>query len=432
MIGSRANHARTSRPMRSTFASSFPSKWFSGTGPHWHGRRLVALAAALTLSSCRQAPPSAPPPPKVKVVQPVAREITEWDEFTARLDAVDSVEVRPRVSGYLQSIHFEDGAIVHKGDLLFLIDPRPYEAALRHAEADLELAKSRLALARKNFTRAAGLLASHAISQEEADIRESNVRQAEASVDEAHATVDAARLDVEFTHVSAPVGGRVGRKLVTEGNLINGGVGTQGTLLTTIVSLDPIYAYFEADEGSLLKYDRLARLGKRRSSRDFKNPVHVALADEEGFPHDGVMDFVDNQVDRGTGTIVGRAVLPNPDLSLIPGLFARLRLPGSGEYRAILVPDEAIGSDQSQKFVFVVDGEGKAEYRMVKIGPLVDGLRVVREGVTPDEWVVVAGLQRIRPGIKVDAQRETIPPPATVATADGITSTTEPSPERRP
>ncbi|TMK13168.1 MAG: efflux RND transporter periplasmic adaptor subunit, partial [Actinobacteria bacterium] len=189
---------------------------------------------------------------------------------------------------------------------------------------------------------------------------------------------------------------------------------------------------FDADEGSLLKYDRLARLGQRRSSRDFKNPVHVALANEEGFPHDGVMDFVDNQLDRGTGTIIGRALLPNPDLSLIPGLFARLRLPGSGEYRAILVPDEAIGSDQSQKFVFVVDGESKAEYRAVKIGPLVDGLRVVREGVTPDEWVVVAGLQRIRPGIKVDAQRETIPPPATVATADGITSTTEPSPDRRP
>jgi len=366
----------------------------------------------------------------VRVVQPVAREITEWDEFTARLDAVDSVEVRPRVSGYLQSIHFQDGALVHKGDLLFLIDPRPYEAALRHAEADLELAKSRLALARKNFVRAADLLASHAISQEESDIRESNVRQAEASVDEAQATVDAARLDVEFTHVSAPVGGRVGRKLVTEGNLINGGVGTQGTLLTTIVSLDPIYAYFEADEGSLLKYDRLARLGQRRSSRDFKNPVHVALANEDGFPHEGVMDFVDNQLDRGTGTIIGRAVLPNPDLSLIPGLFARLRLPGRGDYRAILLPDEAISSDQSQKFVYVVDGEGKAEYRMVTIGPLVDGLRVVREGLTPDEWVVVAGLQRIRPGIKVDAQRETIPPPATVATADPTTSTTEPSPDR--
>ena len=394
--------------------------------------RWAPLAAALVLSSCGPRPAPAPPPPKVKVVQAVAREITEWDEYTARLDAIDSVEVRPRVSGYLQSIHFQDGAIVHKGDLLFLIDPRPYEAALRRAEADVDLAESRLALARKNFARAADLLASHAISQEESDIRASNLRQAEASVEEAQAAVDAARLDVEFTRVSAPVAGRVGRKLVTEGNLINGGVGTQGTLLTTIVSLDPIYAYFEADEGALLKYSRLARTGQRPSSRDYKNPVHVALADEEGFPHEGVMDFVDNQVDRGTGTIVGRALLPNPDLSLIPGLFARLRLPGSGEYRAILVPDEAIGSDQSQKFVFVVDGESKAEYRAVKIGPLVDGLRVVREGVTPDEWVVVAGLQRIRPGIKVDAQRETIPPPATVATADGITSTTEPSPDRRP
>src|SRR5437773_5412484 len=394
--------------------------------------RWASLAAALLLASCGARAAPAAPAPKVKVVQPVAREITEWDEFTARLDAVDSVEVRPRVSGYLQSIHFQDGAIVQKGDLLFLIDPRPYEAALHRTEADVELAKSRLALARKNFARAADLLKSHAISQEESDIRESNVRQAEASVEEAQAAVDAARLDVEFTRVSAPIGGRVGRKLVTEGNLINGGVGTQGTLLTTIVSLDPIYAYFEADEGSLLKYNRLARLGQRPSSRDFKNPVHVALANEEGFPHDGVMDFVDNQLDRGTGTIIGRALLPNPDLSLIPGLFARLRLPGSGEYRAILVPDEAIGSDQSQKFVFVVDGESKAQYRTVKIGPLVDGLRVVREGVGPEDRVVVAGLQRIRPGIKVDAQRETIPPPASVATADGITSTTEPSPDRRP
>src|SRR5216110_3456378 len=389
--------------------------------------RWTLLAAVLVLSSCGARPAPAPPPPKVKVVQPVAREITEWDEFTARLDAVDSVEVRPRVSGYLQSIHFQDGAIVQKGDLLFLIDPRPYDAALHRAEADLELAKSRQALAKKNFARAADLLKSHAISQEESDIRESNLRQAEASVEEALAAVDAARLDVEFTHVSAPIGGRVGRKLVTEGNLINGGVGTQGTLLTTIVSLDPIYAYFEADEGSLLKYSRLARTGQRPSSRDYKNPVHVALADEEGFPHDGVMDFVDNQVDRGTGTIVGRALLPNPDLSLIPGLFARLRLPGSGQYRAILLPDEAIGSDQSQKFVYLVDGESKAQYRTVKIGPLVDGLRVVREGVMPEDWVVVAGLQRVGPGSKVDAQRETIPSPSTVEGVQATTSKTEAS-----
>jgi RND family efflux transporter MFP subunit len=383
--------------------------------------RWIPLVAILALSACGPRPAPAPPPPKVKVVQPVSREITEWDEYTARLDAIDSVEVRPRVNGYLQSIHFQDGAIVKKGDLLFLIDPRPYEAALRHAEADVELAKSRLALARKNFTRAADLLASHAISQEESDIRESNLRQAEASLGEAQATLDAARLDVEFTRVSAPVGGRVGRKLVTEGNLINGGVGTQGTLLTTIVSLDPIYAYFDADEGALLKYSRLARTGQRPSSREYRNPVHVALADEDDFPHHGVMDFVDNQVDRGTGTIVGRALLPNPDLSLIPGLFARLRLPGSGQYRAILLPDEAIGSDQSQKFVFVVDGDSKAQYRTVKIGPLVDGLRVVREGVTPEEWIVVAGLQRVRPGGKVDAERETTPSPPPPASGDGTT-----------
>jgi len=390
--------------------------------------RWALLAAVLVLSSCGGRPAPAPPPPKVKVVQPVAREIIEWDEYTARLDAVDSVEVRPRVSGYLQSIHFQDGAIVKKGDLLFLIDPRPYEAALRRAEADVELAKSRLALAQKNFARAADLLSSHAISQEESDIRGSNLRQAEASVAEAQAAADAARLDVEFTHVSAPVGGRVGRKLVTEGNLINGGVGTQGTLLTTIVSLDPIYAYFDADEGSLLKYSRLAATGQRPSSRDYKNPVHVALADEEDFPHEGAMDFVDNQVDRGTGTIVGRALLPNPDLSLIPGLFARLRLPGSGQYRAILVPDEAVGSDQSQKFVYLVDGESKAQYRTVKIGPLVDGLRVVREGVGPEDRVVVAGLQRVRPGLTVDAQEEPIPsPPA--ADAGGAPAATTPSSE---
>ena len=373
-----------------------------------HGVTWAAVATALLVCACGSRPPPAPPPPKVKVVHPVARNVTEWDEYTARLDAIDSVEVRPRVSGYLQSVHFQDGALVHKGDLLFQIDPRPYEATLRRAEADLQLAKTRLTLAQKNYARAADLLASHAISQEEADIRQSNLRQAEASVDEAQAVVDSARLDVEFTHITAPVSGRIGRKLVTEGNLITGGVGTQGTLLTTIVSLDPIYVYFDADEGALLKYDRLARLGARRSSRDFKNPVHVALANEEGFPHEGAMDFVDNQVDRGTGTIVGRAVLPNPDLSLIPGLFARLQLPGSGEYQAILVPDEAIASDQSQKLVWVVDAENKAQYRPVKIGPLIDGLRVVREGVGVEDWIVVAGLQRVRPGQPVEPERGAI------------------------
>jgi membrane fusion protein, multidrug efflux system len=378
-------------------------------------RLSALLAVALAVASCSSRPASAPPPPKVKVVQPLAREITEWDEFTARLDAVESVEIRPRVGGFLQSINFQDGALVKKGDLLFSIDHRPYAAALRRAEADRALADTRLMLARKNNARGADLLKSHAISQEESDIRESNLRQAEASFEEAEAAVDASRLDVEFTRVTAPISGRVGRRLVTEGNLISGGGGSPGTLLATIVSLDPIYAYFEADEGSLLKYDRLARSGQRPSSRDFKNPVHVGLADERGFPREGYMDFVDNQVDRGTGTIVGRAVLPNPDLALVPGLFARLQLPGSGQYRAILVPDEAIASDQSQKYVYVVDGENKAKYRPVKTGPLVDGLRVVREGVTPNDWVVVAGLQRVRPGLPVEAERDTVTLPLPAA-----------------
>lgn len=395
---------------------------------HRAGSRTLAGRALVTgvlfVAACGSPPPATPPPPQVKVVQPVVREITEWDEYTARLDAVESVEVRPRVSGYLQSIHFQDGSMVKKGDLLFLIDPRPYDAALHRTQADAELAKSRLDLARRNFDRATHLLASHAISQEESDIRQSTMRQAEAAVAEAQAAVDAAKLDVEFTQIRAAVAGRVGRKLVTEGNLINGGLGTQGTLLTTIVSLDPIYAYFEADEASVLKYNRLARSGQRPSSREYKNPVRVALADEKGFPHPGVMDFVDNQVDRGTGTVVGRALLPNPDLSLLPGLFARLQLPGSGQYQATLLPDESIQSDQAQKFVFVVDGEGKAQYRAVKVGPLVDGLRVVREGLAPEDRVVVSGLQRVKPGVTVDAQPATIPAAPAVAEAS-TTSTTQ-------
>jgi RND family efflux transporter MFP subunit len=380
----------------------------------------AALVLVLALG-CGGPPTQGPAPPAVTVVQPVEREVTEWDEYTARLDAVESVEVRPRVSGYLQSIHFKDGALVTKGDLLFLIDPRPYEAALRRAQADVQLAKSRVGLAQKNLARVGGLLPSHAISQEEADLRESTLRQAEASVLEAQAALDAATLEVEFTHITAPVSGRIGRKLVTEGNLITGGADTQGTLLTTIVSLDPIYAYFDADERSFLKYARLALSGQRPSSRVYQNPVRVALTDEKDFSHEGVMDFVDNQLDRGTGTIIGRAVLPNPDLTLTPGLFARLRLPGSGEYRALLLPDEAVGTDQSKKFVFVVNGESKAEYRAVTTGPLIDGLRVVRDGLTPQDWVIVGGTQRVRPGLTVAAQRQSSASPPAVQNGGAVT-----------
>jgi multidrug efflux system membrane fusion protein len=369
---------------------------------------VAALLAALLgslLPGCSDEGTKAPPPPKVDVLQPVAREVLDWDEYTARLEAVESVEVRPRVSGYLEAINFEDGAMVKKGDCLFEIDPRPYEATLRHAEADLAANIARLGLAEKNLARSADLIRTHAISQEDADVRASNVEQAKAAVLQSRAAVDAARLDVEFTRLAAPISGRIGRRLVTEGNLVTGGLGTQGTLLTTIVQLDPLYAYFEADERSYLKYMHLAQSGERPTSREFHHPVWIGVADEEGFPREGLMDFVDNQLDRGTGTMVGRALVANPDLMLSPGLFARLRLPGSGQYGAVVVPDEAIGNDQAKKFVWVIDAENKAQLRNVETGPLLDGARVIREGLTRQDWVVVAGMQRVRAGGVVDPQR---------------------------
>lgn len=371
---------------------------------------LIFFSAQVLLSSgCnRQEAPSAPPPPKVTVSQPVVRELIEWDEYTGRLEAVESVEIRARVSGYLQSVHFKEGAIVKKGELLFVIDPRPYHAEFDRAEAALKLAKARLELAKNDLARAKLLLSARAISEEEADTRDSDERVAQATVEEAQAAVQAVKLNVEFTQVAAPISGRISRELVTEGNLINGGTG--GTLLTTIVSLDPIHCYFEANESAFLKYVRLSREGKRPSSREVQNPVYLALADEKGFPHQGYMNFVDNQLDQNTGTMTGRAIFPNPDLILTPGLFARVRLPGSGKYQAIMIPDEAIGSDQSQRFVMIVNNENTAEYRKVELGPIVNGLRIIREGVKPEDWVIVKGVQRARPGAKVDPQKEKITP----------------------
>jgi RND family efflux transporter MFP subunit len=383
-------------------------------------RQYLALwLMALAVAGCGRQQPQDPPPPKVTVARPVERTLTDWDEYTARLEAVDSVEVRARVSGYLESVHFREGSLVQKGDLLFQIDPRPYEAQLRRAQGDLELAQSRVNLAKKNLARADYLVRSQAMSREEAETRAALVRQTEASVAAAQAAVDAARLDVEFTRITAPVSGRVSRKLVTEGNLINGGVGTQGTLLTTIVSLDPLHAYFEANERDYLKYVRLAKAGARPSSRDFKNPVFVGTADEHGFPHQGYMDFVDNQIDPGTGTIQGRAIVPNPDGLLAPGLFVRLRLIGSGSYQALLVPDDAVLSDQAQKFVWVVDDQHRVHYRQVEIGTLHEGLRVVSAGLTPADRVIVRGVQRARPDIVVEPEEQPIaPPPADEAPAE--------------
>ena len=379
------------------------------------GRAGLALALCVMLSACDK-PAQAPPPPAVSTSRPLVKDIVEWDVLTGRLQATDTVEVRARVSGFLQSVDFRDGATVQKGDLLFVIDPRPYQAALDRADADVRQAEARLSLTKSDLERGEHLLPDQAISQEDFDRRKSAVEDAAAALDAARADRAKAALDLEFTHVQSPLTGRAGRHLVTEGNLVTGG-DVQGTLLTTIVSLDPIHCYVDTDERSYLKYTRLAETGERPSSRDTPNPVAIGLADEDGFPHEGVMDFVDNQLDPLTGTMVGRALIPNPNLLLAPGMFVRLRIAGSGKYQAMLLPDEAIGTDQDQKFVWIVDGDGHAQYRLVKLGPLHEGLRIVRSGLAADDRVVVAGVQRVRPGLAVTAQDVSIEP--AVAPAGG-------------
>jgi len=374
-------------------------------------RLLLILAGCVALAlagGCHRAEPPAPPPPKVVVAKPIIRDIVEWDEYTGRTQALEAVEVRPRVTGYVQSIQFADGANVKEGDPLFVVDPRPYEAALAQAKAQVVVTKARLALAQNENARTESLVKQKVISTEEAERRASTRDEAIGSLAAAEAAVQAAALDVDFTRVVAPVAGRASRHLVDEGNLVT----ANQTLLTTIVSLDPIHVYFDADERTYLKYVRLAAAGERASSRDVNNPVEVGVADEAGFPHKGWMDFVDNQFDSDSGTMIGRAILPNSDLLLSPGLFVRIRIPGSGRHSAILVPDEAIGTDLNQKLVWVIDAENKAQYRAVQIGALHDGLRIVREGVGPDERIVVAGIQKMHPGVVVAPEERAIDAPA--------------------
>jgi RND family efflux transporter MFP subunit len=373
-----------------------------------HVWRLSLVGLVLLLAACQQQQAAPPPsPPKVTVSQPVAREVVEWDEYTGRLEAVQSVEVRARVSGYLQSVNFTDGAIVKKGALLFVIDPRPYQAELNRAKAALEQAMARYERTQKDFARAQQLVKSRAMSQEDVDTRSADQREAQEAVQAARAAVDAAQLNVEFTQVRAPISGRISREFVTVGNLINGGT-ADSTLLTRIVSLDPIYCYFDVDERSYLKYSRLWRDGKRAGSREVNIPVDLGLADETGYPHQGQLDFIDNRLDPNTGTMTGRAIFSNPDLTLIPGLFARIRLPGSSRYEAMLVPDGAIGTDQTQRFAFVVNDQNTVEYRKVELGPIIEGLRVIRDGLKPEDWVIVNGVQRVRTGVKVDPQQQAI------------------------
>jgi len=347
-----------------------------------------------------QAEQTTPPVANVTVAHPTVKSLTEWDEFTGRFQAVDDVEVRARVSGYLENVAFEDGQIVKKGDLLFTIDPRPFEAELAAAEADLASANAELQNAKAENERGRRLLERSALSQEEADRRTRQLRQAEAGWAAAKARVDQAALNLEFTEVRAPITGRISDDFVSEGNLIVGGA-QGGTLLTTIVSMDPIYFEFTASESDYLKYVRLAHNGANAGLQGDADPVFVKLSDESEFAHEGKLSFVDNQLDPSTATMRGRATFANPDGVLSPGLFGRLKIAGSGEYNAVLIPDTAVQTDQNEKFVWVAAADNTAERRKVELGPVVEGGRIVRAGLSPDDRIIVSGTQFVFAGAAI-------------------------------
>lgn len=359
---------------------------------------LVALGvAACSPASARQGPP---PPPQVTVAEAIDREITEWDEFSGRLEAVDTVEIRPRVSGYIAAVRFTEGAVVRAGESLFTIDPRPFQAEVDRLRAELTRARATVHRASSELQRAERLRAENAMSHEEHDRRATFAEESSAQVAAVEAALRAAELNLEFTNVTSPIAGRVGRALITEGNLVSSGPGT-ATVLTTVVSTDPVYAYFDADEQIFLRYQAAARRDGRGLSHGSRLPIRMALSNEEGFPRDGRMDFLDNHVDPQTGTIRGRATFRNADGALTPGLFVRLRLAGAASYQGVLIQDRAVGTDLEKKFVLALTPDQTVEYRPVTLGPLVDGLRVVRSGLAARETVVVNGLQRVRPGAKV-------------------------------
>ncbi len=375
------------------------------------------LALILTLSGCAgdaaaQHAAAPPPAPQVTVARVISRTVTDSETFSGRFDAVNHVDIRPRVSGYISSVNFVDGTVVHKGQVLFVIDPRPYQADYQRAEADLDQARAQAALAKSEQTRAVNLFAAHAISKDEYDTRIANARQSAANVEAAKAAVDAAALNLTFTRVTAPITGRVSRAIVTVGNLVTNGQ----TLLTTVVSLDPIYVEFNADEQAYLTFEKYAGHGNdgrkdaptsghaAARTDTLGNAVYVGLADENGYPHEGHLVFMDNSLDATTGTIYARALLSNPEGHFVPGLFARVKLIGNNRYPAVLINDSAIGTDQTMRYVLLLGPDNKVEYRPVELGPLVDGLRVVRSGLKPGDTIVVNGLLRVRPGMQVSPQ----------------------------
>ena len=340
-----------------------------------------------------------PPPPEVSAAPVLIKPVSQWDSFNGRVEAVQSVQLRPRVSGYIESVNYREGDEVKKGQVLFTIDDRSYRAALEQAKAELARARSQASLARSESGRSEKLIGSQAISREAWEQRRSAASQAQADVLAAEAAVDMAQLNLDFTRVTAPIDGRASRAMITAGNLVT--AGDSASVLTTLVSQQQMYVYFDVDENTFLNYQAMARQGQQRHAL----PVEIALVGEQGFPHQGKIDFLDNQLTASTGTIRMRALLDNQQRQFTPGLFARVRLPGSAQFEAVLIDDKAVLTDQDRKYVYVVDGEGKAQRRDIQPGAMVDGLRIVKSGLQSGDKVIIAGLQKVfMPGMPVTAQ----------------------------
>ncbi len=353
---------------------------------------VLALASSLLVTGCGpKTTQQGPPPPQVTIAPVEQKEVVEWSSFTGRTEPVDSVEIRPRTSGYIQEVRFQSGQLVKKGDVLFVIDPRWNQAVFDQRKAEYEQARS-------EADRTDKLLANNAISAEDAGARKSRAEVAKAAL-------DSARLDLEFTQVRAPIDGRVSRALLTEGNYVSGTAGS-ASLLTTIVSVGPIYVYADIDEDTLLKFNELVAAKKLGVTDEGKVPVELQLADESNFPHTGYIESFDNRLDPNTGSILLRAVFPNRDDRIVPGLFARIRIPLSERHPALLVDERSIGTDQAQKFVLTLTATNTVQYQAVELGPLVDGKRIVRSGLAAGEKIVVNGLSHVRPGMPVTPQED--------------------------
>ncbi len=398
----------------------------SNSSPQRFTRRLtmagVSILAAAVLTACSGShaeEAGMPPPPSVSAAPVLVKQVSQWDDFSGRVEAVESVELRPRVSGYIDKVNYVEGQEVKKGDVLFTIDARSYRAELDRATAELNRARTQAQVSRSEADRARRLSDQQAISTETWEQRRAVSEQALAQVQAAQAAVDAARLNMEFTQVRAPINGRAGRAMVTAGNLVT--AGDSASVLTTLVSLDKVHVYFDADEGTFLRYAQMARKGERPSERDSELPVKVGLSGEEGFPHEGKVDFLDNQVTRSTGTIRVRALLDNADRAFTPGLFARVQLLGSGQFQAMLIDEKAVLTDQDRKFVYVVDKDNKAQRRDIELGRNADGLRIVEQGLKAGDRVIVDGVQKVfMPGMPVQAKAVAMQPVAAPVAAPAV------------